>query len=98
MGKHYSYKKKRVYIFTYNFFTYNFFHASGAFAAGIPGEVKGMWNLHQKFGKLKWEDLIKPAINIAEEGVRVNKPLANAIQAVKKKVASKGMEMLPGLK
>ena len=57
-----------------------------------------MWKLHQKFGKLKWEDLIEPSIKIAEGGVRVNKPLAYAIQSVMKKVDKKGMEMLPGLK
>ena len=70
----------------------------GAYATAIPGEVAGMWNLHQKFGELKWEDLVSPSIKIAEEGLRVNKALATAIQSVKRKVDAQGMDMLPGLK
>ena len=53
-----------------------------------------MWSLHQKFGKLKWEDLVTPSIEIAENGLPVNKALAVAIQAVKKKVTDNGMNGL----
>lgn len=37
-------------------------------AIGIPGEAAGMDLLHQEFGTMKLEDLIDPAIEIAEEG------------------------------
>ena len=37
-------------------------------AVGVPGTVDGMFEIHQKYGKLKWEDLIQPAINLAENG------------------------------
>jgi len=43
----------------------------GAFASGIPGTVDGMWQLHLKKGKLPWKDLIQPAINLAEKGVKL---------------------------
>ena len=55
--------------------------------------------LHQKFGKLKWEDLVEPSIKLAEEGVVINKAFAKAIQSVKKKIAKQknGEDMFPGL-
>ncbi|WP_235930111.1 gamma-glutamyltransferase [Craterilacuibacter sinensis] len=40
----------------------------GARAAGVPGTVMGLWDAHQRFGKLKWAELIKPAIHFAEQG------------------------------
>lgn len=40
----------------------------GALAAGIPGTVAGMHALHQRFGKLPWERLIQPAIDLARAG------------------------------
>jgi gamma-glutamyltranspeptidase / glutathione hydrolase len=40
----------------------------GHLAAGVPGTVDGMVKAHQKFGKLKWEELLQPAIDLAEKG------------------------------
>jgi gamma-glutamyltranspeptidase/glutathione hydrolase len=40
----------------------------GALAAGVPGSVAGMWDLHKKHGSLPWKDLIQPAIDIANKG------------------------------
>lgn len=38
----------------------------GPTAAGVPGTVAGLWQMHQRFGKLPWADLVKPAIRLAE--------------------------------
>lgn len=40
----------------------------GPLAAGIPGSVAGLWEAHQRYGKLAWSDLLAPAIRLAEEG------------------------------
>lgn len=40
----------------------------GALAAGVPGSVDGMWQLHKKYGTLPWADLIQPAIDLARKG------------------------------
>ncbi|WP_308418182.1 gamma-glutamyltransferase [Chitinimonas sp. BJB300] len=40
----------------------------GAKAAGVPGTVMGLWEAHKRFGKLKWADLVKPAIGYAQNG------------------------------
>lgn len=43
----------------------------GAKAAGVPGTVMGLWQAHQRFGKLKWSQLLQPAIRYAEQGFAV---------------------------
>jgi gamma-glutamyltranspeptidase / glutathione hydrolase len=40
-------------------------------AAGVPGSVFGMWKAHQRWGKLPWNELVKPAIYLAEQGFRI---------------------------
>ncbi|AXE31019.1 gamma-glutamyltransferase [Chromobacterium phragmitis] len=40
----------------------------GARAAGVPGTVMGLWQAHQRFGKLQWKQLLEPAIGYAEQG------------------------------
>ena len=43
----------------------------GAKAAGVPGTVLGMWEAHQRFGKLPWSELITSAVGYAREGFKV---------------------------
>ncbi|WP_236200476.1 gamma-glutamyltransferase [Pseudomonas pseudonitroreducens] len=43
----------------------------GAKAAGVPGTVMGLWEAHQRFGKLKWSELLTPAIGYAQSGFKV---------------------------
>jgi gamma-glutamyltranspeptidase/glutathione hydrolase len=39
---------------------------NGHLAAGVPGSVAGMWEAHQKYGKIAWETLLQPAIELAK--------------------------------
>jgi gamma-glutamyltranspeptidase / glutathione hydrolase len=48
----------------------------GARAAGVPGTVAGMWELHRRFGRLPWRTDLVPAIRYAHEGFRVDPRLA----------------------
>lgn len=43
----------------------------GAKAAGVPGTVMGLWEAHQRFGKLPWSELLTPAIGYARNGFTV---------------------------
>jgi gamma-glutamyltranspeptidase / glutathione hydrolase len=43
----------------------------GALAAGVPGSVDGMWELHKKYGSTNWNKLIQPAIDLARNGFRI---------------------------
>lgn len=47
----------------------------GAAAAGVPGTVAGMWELHRRFGRLPWRSDLAPAIGYAHEGFRVDPKL-----------------------
>lgn len=44
----------------------------GGLAVAIPGELKGLGLLHQKYGTIPWSDLVQPAIKLASEGVAVS--------------------------
>ena len=48
----------------------------GAAAAGVPGTVAGLWDLHHRFGKLAWRTDLAPAIRYAHAGFRVSPMLA----------------------
>ncbi|HEX5411916.1 MAG TPA: gamma-glutamyltransferase [Terriglobia bacterium] len=41
---------------------------TGILSVTVPGCVMGWWELHQKFGKLPWKELFKPAIYYASHG------------------------------
>jgi gamma-glutamyltranspeptidase / glutathione hydrolase len=48
-------------------------------AAGVPGSVAGIWEAHRRFGRLPWDDLVQPAINLAE-GIVVHERLAGSLR------------------
>lgn len=43
----------------------------GHLASGVPGSVAGMDEAHQRYGSLPWEELLAPAIKLAEEGFEI---------------------------
>jgi len=43
----------------------------GALSVGVPGSVAGIFEVHQKFGKLPLKDLFQPAIDLAKKGIVV---------------------------
>ncbi|QJD95542.1 gamma-glutamyltransferase [Mucilaginibacter robiniae] len=45
-------------------------------AVGVPGSVDGMIEAHRKYGKLKWAELVQPAINLAHQGFKITQHLA----------------------
>jgi gamma-glutamyltranspeptidase/glutathione hydrolase len=47
----------------------------GAGAAGVPGTVAGLWELHRHFGKLPWRTDLAPAIRYAHDGFLVSSML-----------------------
>ncbi len=53
----------------------------GHLAAGVPGSVAGMWAAHQKYGKLSWNILLQPAIELAESGFKITERQATELNA-----------------
>ena len=52
----------------------------GALAVAIPGELAGLWALHQKYGKLPWQTVVQPAVKLALEGFLVSQILEKKIK------------------
>ncbi len=44
----------------------------GGSAVGVPGIPAGLWELHKKYGKLKWKSLFTEPIKLAQSGFRVS--------------------------
>ena len=51
----------------------------GHLASGVPGAVAGLWELHKKYGKKPWKELVAPAIALARDGFVIDKFLAKAL-------------------
>jgi gamma-glutamyltranspeptidase/glutathione hydrolase len=43
----------------------------GAVAVSTPGALDAWWTLHQRYGRLKWQEVLEPAIHLCESGVPV---------------------------
>jgi len=44
-------------------------------ASGVPGELRGLQELHDKYGVLAWKEVMLPAVKLAREGFRVTEDL-----------------------
>ena len=56
----------------------------GIFAVGVPGLVKGVLEIHKKYGKLKRADVLKSAIDLARNGMPVYEELRRALKGREK--------------
>lgn len=41
---------------------------NGLLSVGVPGTVAGMFYAHKKYGSLPWNELVQPAIRLAQDG------------------------------
>ncbi|MGC8594699.1 MAG: gamma-glutamyltransferase [Candidatus Kryptoniota bacterium] len=53
----------------------------GGASAGVPGNVDGLILAEEKFGRLSLKQVIKPAIDLAGAGFRINRRLSDAFKA-----------------
>src|SRR3954467_2123719 len=71
---------------------------TGYLAPGVPGTVRGLELAHKRFGKLPWNDVVMPAVLLAEEGFvlpaglarDLNVQLANEMKPFAASVAAYG--------
>lgn len=59
---------------------------TGGLAVGVPGELKGYWELHQRYGILSWAQLFDPVIELCRKGHVVSPYLANILNKNKNTV------------
>ncbi|PYH43352.1 gamma-glutamyltransferase [Aspergillus saccharolyticus JOP 1030-1] len=53
----------------------------GGLASGVPGELRGLEYLHQRYGSLPWSTVLQPAIETAREGFPVGPDLVHYMAA-----------------
>ncbi len=61
----------------------------GAATAGVPGVAAGCGEVHRRWGRLPWHEVVAPAIGLARSGVPIPAPQAHTLIAV-------APAMLPG--
>ena len=54
---------------------------AGWLAPGVPGTVRGLAMAHKKFGKLPWEEVVRPAARLASGGFPLSKALASSLNS-----------------
>lgn len=52
---------------------------AGALSSGVPSEIYGYWKLHKKYGRLPWERLFEPTIEMCRRGILVSRYLAGVL-------------------
>ena len=70
----------------------------GGLAVGVPGSPGGYFELHRRFGRLPWEQVVAPAIRLAE-GFTVTSRLASDLESEKAllaRFAASARVWLPG--
>ena len=51
----------------------------GPLAAGVPGTPSGLFELHHRLGRLRWAEVVAPALRLARDGFAVSARLHDAI-------------------
>ncbi|MCX7560410.1 gamma-glutamyltransferase [Sulfitobacter sp. F26204] len=62
-------------------------NVQGAKAIAVPGVVDGLGQVHERFGKLPWADLVAPAVAHARQGMQVDWYAALCIASVTRMLA-----------
>uniref|UniRef100_U5EWG4 Putative gamma-glutamyltransferase n=1 Tax=Corethrella appendiculata TaxID=1370023 RepID=U5EWG4_9DIPT len=58
----------------------------GGLSIAVPGELKGYWELHQKYGKLPWASLVQPSIDLCRHGHEVSPYLSRILRGAQAKI------------
>ncbi|XP_050684638.1 glutathione hydrolase 1 proenzyme-like isoform X2 [Leptidea sinapis] len=53
----------------------------GPLSVGVPGELRGMWAAHQRWGKLPWPTLIKPTLEFCKYGYTISKAMYDGLSS-----------------
>ncbi|MCA9538719.1 MAG: gamma-glutamyltransferase [Myxococcales bacterium] len=60
----------------------------GPRAAGVPGEVAGLFELHRRYGKLPWKKVVAPAVKAATDGFPAGELLHRRVTAARAELAA----------
>jgi len=68
----------------------------GGAAVGVPGFPMGLWDMHQKYGKLSWGSLFSEALKYSKDGFSVSSEWYKVTKRKKEKFWSGGAHHLIG--
>ena len=57
----------------------------GYLSVAVPGTVAGLYEVHQRYGKLSWQEVIAPAIRLANEGFVISNNLGYRLPEIAQK-------------
>lgn len=63
----------------------------GGKSIAVPGQLKGLWELHRKYGRIEWAKLIQPTIRLCKEGTPLTEAMSEAIKLSKSGIFGKAM-------
>ncbi len=62
---------------------------NGYLAVATPGTVAGLYELHRRYGKLPWQEVVKPAIALAKDGfILSQQPTWRSLQVYEQRKAA----------
>ncbi|KAJ8731250.1 hypothetical protein PYW07_004414 [Mythimna separata] len=65
---------------TFDMFSGNWDKSSkGPLSMGVPGELRGMWAAHKRWGKLPWDSLIAPSLELCKTGFPISKAMYDGL-------------------
>ncbi|XP_013145262.1 PREDICTED: gamma-glutamyltranspeptidase 1-like isoform X1 [Papilio polytes] len=53
----------------------------GPLSLGVPGELRGLWAAYKRWGKLPWESLVAPTLDLCENGYVMSKVLFDGLES-----------------
>jgi len=57
-----------------------------ALSAGVPGSIKGLWEIWEKYGVLPFEKVVRPSVDLASQGIVISKCQAGRFGASREKL------------
>ncbi|XP_055588084.1 glutathione hydrolase 1 proenzyme-like isoform X2 [Uranotaenia lowii] len=51
----------------------------GPLSIATPGELKGYWEAHQRFGNLSWKEIMQPSIDLCRSGFEMSKHMYDSL-------------------
>lgn len=62
----------------------NLTDVNGPSAIAIPGFLKGLWEIHQKYGSISWRNLVEPTLDSCKKGITISKHLQDSMHINKR--------------
>ncbi|XP_057661139.1 scoloptoxin SSD14 isoform X1 [Diorhabda carinulata] len=62
---------------------------NGGLSVAVPGELRGYWELYEKYGGgVSWKDIIKPSIDLCNNGIPITEYVDYVLRSNKDKILS----------